>query len=78
MLKRHKFPQSVLEAVAREECTDAFDAAEKLSAFSHLEIPKQISALRDAKVRFDEVLDKDQMGINILENLGKAKRKKKK
>ena len=74
----YKFPQAVLESIAREECKDAFDAAEKLQALTHIEIPAQISALKDAKIRFDEVLDKDQMGIKVLENLGKTKRKKKK
>jgi len=64
-----KFPQDVLYAITREKIDDAFIAAEKLARLSGEKIPVQLSKLQNAPVRFTDVLDKEEMGESILENL---------
>ena len=64
-----KFPQDVLYAITRERREDAFEAAAELARISGQQIPAQLEKLRQAPVRFADVLDKSQMGDAILKNL---------
>ena len=46
---------------------DAFEDCKKLSAFSGAEIPEPIAALKDKKIRFDEVIDRAAIAGKVLE-----------
>ncbi len=64
-----KFPQDVLYAITHERQQDAFAAAAELARISEQDVPSQLKNLQDAPVRFTDVLDKEQMGQKVLENL---------
>ncbi len=55
----YKFTQNVLSAISGKHVKDAFSAAEVLEEETAAPIPKQISDLRTAAVRFDAVIDKN-------------------
>lgn len=55
----YKFTQNVLSAISGKRVKDAFSAAEILEEETAAPIPKQISDLRTAAVRFDAVIDKN-------------------
>lgn len=57
----YKFAASVLSAVSEENAASEFDTAKLLSDITATEIPEPIKALENAKVRFDEICEKENM-----------------
>ena len=56
-----KFSEDVLYAVANKKAEDALSAAKKLSNYAGIEIPKEISGLKDLPERFDTVIEKNEI-----------------
>lgn len=66
----YKFPESILNCfVGTNEYSD-FEKLEKLNETTNVEIPSQIRALKDKKVRFNEVVEKENMAAKVCEILG--------
>lgn len=57
----YKFPQSVLEALEKAVPEDAFDAMEALYQTSRCPIPESLCGLKEKKIRFDEIIQKDSI-----------------
>ena len=57
----YKFSKSVLSALGAEIEDDEFAAVEELSALTNTTVPKPIAELYSAKVRFDEVYEKQDL-----------------
>lgn len=67
----YKFTQSVLKALTQKTEKDAFKACEKLYAETAMPIPNQISDLKDKKIMFDKVVNKDETFDAVLEFVNK-------
>lgn len=67
----YKFTQSVLKALTEKTEKDAFKASQKLYNETAMEIPKQISELKNKTIRFSKVCEKDKTFDAILEYLDK-------
>ncbi len=65
----YKFPYSVLSCVTDAEGMNDFEMLEKLSVVTKTEIPENISALKEKKVRFDTVIDRTGMSSFIANSL---------
>ena len=65
----YKFPYSVLSCVTDAEGMNDFEMLEKLSVVTKTEIPENISALKEKKVRFDTVIDRTDMSSFIANSL---------
>lgn len=63
----YKFPQDVLFSVSGKRVKDAFKAAEMLEEETAAPIPKQITELKTAEMRFDKVTDKNSTEQVVLE-----------
>ena len=57
----YKFAKSVLSAVSEQKADGEFEYVGKLSDITKTEIPSPINALKSAKVRFNDVFDKEDM-----------------
>ena len=66
----YKFTKSVLSAVQNDVPENDFDAAYKLNELTDTVIPKQILNLKNAEIRFGEVLSKGAMKKAVLKSLG--------
>lgn len=66
----YKFAASVLSAVSEEAADTEFDTVKLLSNTTQTEIPSPIKALENAKVRFTEVCEKDEMLKSVYRALG--------
>ena len=53
----YKFSQDVYAALKDETIEDAFEASEKLSALTDTAVPKAVTALKTAEVRFNRSID---------------------
>ena len=67
----YKFPQSVYKALNGKEIKDAFVSAEKLETATAFPIPKQLSELRNKKVRFNKVIERGETLDSVMEFIGK-------
>ncbi len=67
----YKFPQSVYNALNGKYVADAFLSAEKLESLTAFPMPKQLSELKQKKIRFDKIVDKDQAYSAVLEFIEK-------
>ncbi len=56
-----KFSEDVLFAVDQKKAEDAFAAAKKLSSFTGIDIPKEISRLKTLPERFSTVIEKNEI-----------------
>jgi threonine synthase len=65
----YKFSTAILSAFD-ETASDDFEASEKLHKITNVSIPKNLSDLRTAVVRFNDVLDRDELGNYIMSKLG--------
>jgi len=66
----YKFAASVLSAVSDSKADTEFDTVRLLSDTTNTEIPAPIKALENAKVRFTEICDKDDMLSAVYKALG--------
>ena len=63
----YKFPADVYEAITGEREDDAFKATEKLNEETALEIPEPLKGLKDREVRFNDVIDKNDVAKAVLD-----------
>ena len=66
----YKFAKSVLSAVSDKTGDSEFDTVRVLSEETNTEIPEPIKALENAKVRFKELCEKDNMLSAVYGALG--------
>ena len=66
----YKFANSVLEAIGEKSNEDEFKAVNILSKLTNTDIPKPISDLEAAQIRFNNVCNKEDMNKVVLERLG--------
>lgn len=66
----YKFTKSVLEALGTAVPEDEFEAMAELQKLSHLQIPKQLLALREKSVRFRECISPEQAEQFIRASVG--------
>ncbi len=57
----YKFAADVYASITDEECSDAFEAAEKLGRLGEMPIPRSISELKSKPILHDTVLNKDEL-----------------
>ena len=64
-----KFSKDVYRCLCGKETADDLEAMDILSGYTHVPIPENLSSLKDKKIRFDEVMEKDDRDhlIRILE-----------
>ena len=62
----YKFPQDVMYAVTGNDIKDSFKAIKHLHMATAMKVPKSLSKLREKKVRFTEVADKDKLYERVL------------
>ena len=62
----YKFPQDVMYAVTGNDIKDSFKAIKHLNLATAMKVPKSLSRLRDKKVRFNAVADKDKLFAEVL------------
>ena len=65
----YKFPYSVLSCVTDAEGLNDFEMLEKLSVVTKTEIPENSAALKEKEVRFDTVIDRNEMSSFIAGSL---------
>ncbi|MDO4743117.1 MAG: threonine synthase [bacterium] len=66
----YKFSQSVLKALLPEKnCGDEFEMVEALNEYTKVAVPNSIKKLRDAKVKFDVVCERQEMPQKVLDYL---------
>ncbi len=66
----YKFAASVLSAVSDKTAASEFDTVRLLSEITNTEIPAPIKALETAKIRFNDICEKDNMLSAVFEALG--------
>ncbi|MBR0466392.1 MAG: threonine synthase [Clostridia bacterium] len=57
----YKFSKSVLKALGISDTEDEFKAVEELSTYTNTQVPKPIAKLYNAKTRFKEVYEKEDL-----------------
>mgnify|MGYP001771152421 FL=1 len=62
----YKFPQDVMYALTGNDIKDSFKAIKHLNLTTAMKVPKNLAGLRDKKVRFDTVADKDKLYPEVL------------
>ena len=65
----YKFAPSVLTALNQELSNDDFENLEKLSKYTNTEIPNSIKALKEKEIRFNGVIEKQEMKKAVSEFL---------
>ncbi|NLZ45739.1 MAG: threonine synthase [Clostridiales bacterium] len=66
----YKFANSVLDGLGcYDENSDEFQLVDKLSEVSRLEVPASLSELKDKKVRFSSLIEKDEMINYVIKSL---------
>ena len=65
-----KFSQDVLRSITKELHEDAFEAADILADLAGLEVPPQLNELRNARMIYTDVWDKEFIGDVILKRFG--------
>jgi threonine synthase len=63
----YKFTQAVLKAISGKNVSDAFVCAQKLFEETALDIPSQISSLKNKEKRFTQVITKEQAEQVVLD-----------
>ena len=67
----YKFPADVYEAITGERENDAFEATRKLNEETALEIPEPLQGLKEKEVRFNDVIDKNDVAKAVLDYIEK-------
>ena len=62
----YKFPQDVMYAITGNDIKDSFKAIKHLNIATAMQVPKNLSKLRDKPVRFTAVADKDKLYPEVL------------
>ncbi len=62
-----KFVTDVYASLTKEHISEPFRAAIELSSFTGIPVPVQIMRLKDAKIRFNNVINKEEMEKTILD-----------
>lgn len=62
----YKFPQDVMYALTGNDIKDSFKAIKHLNLTTAMKVPKNLSKLRDKKVIFTTVADKDKLYEEVL------------
>ena len=62
----YKFAPAVLKAIAGKEEKEEFDSISSLSSLTKTTPPTPLATLKDKKVRFDTVCDKEEMAEKVL------------
>lgn len=57
----YKFAGDVLRAISGDAAKSGFDAMDALHALTSVAIPRNLAGLRNAKVRFDDCIDREEM-----------------
>ncbi|MEG2561182.1 MAG: threonine synthase [Clostridia bacterium] len=70
----YKFPVDVYEAVNFERIEDAFKASKKLYSFSGEQIPLPLKGLNEKPIRFDDVIEKDEIEKVVVNFVTKSKK----
>ena len=65
----YKFAPSVLSALNAELCDDDFENLEKLSKLTNTQIPKSIKELKEKEIRFNGVIEKNEMKTAVADFL---------
>ena len=63
----YKFPQDVMYAITGNDIKDSFKAIKHLNIATAMKVPKSLAKLRDKKVRFTAVSDKDKLYAAVLD-----------
>ena len=66
----YKFSGSVLSAIGIDSQSDEFGLVDELAKASNIPVPASLAALKDKKVRFSEVISKDEMKDFVFRSLG--------
>lgn len=68
----YKFSKAVLEAVSADETLpeNEFDMVDELCKLTAVPVPKPLAALKDRKIRFNNVIAVDEMPQYVLSSLG--------
>ncbi|MBO4693573.1 MAG: threonine synthase [Clostridia bacterium] len=66
----YKFPKSVLSAIQKDVPAEDFEAAYKLSEITNVTIPQQILELKNANLRFNDVICKNDLKDAVFSSLG--------
>ncbi len=66
----YKFSGSVLSAIGKDTGKDEFELVDELAECSKLPVPQSLAALKTKSVRFDKVIDKNDMKAFVFETLG--------
>jgi threonine synthase len=70
----YKFAADVYSALTNEKINDPFDAIKKLEAYTGLEIPEALKDLDKKEERFKKVIQKNEVGGEVLAFAGIAER----
>ena len=62
----YKFPQAVLTALGAELPADPFDMMDALQALSGVPVPQNLAGLKDKRIRFTDVVEKEDMYDYVL------------
>ena len=65
----YKFSAAVYEAITKESIPEDLDAMDRLFDITHQEIPRPLSLLKEAEIRFSEVLEKNSAKETIEQKL---------
>ncbi|MCM1285207.1 MAG: threonine synthase [Acetobacter sp.] len=67
----YKFSASVLKAVSKEDnaCLNEFEMVDELNRITNADIPKPLASLKDKKVRFNNVCNKEDMSQMVFKLL---------
>ncbi|MGN0633675.1 MAG: threonine synthase [Oscillospiraceae bacterium] len=66
----YKFSGSVLSALGENTNASEFDLVDKLAEVSKLPVPASLAALKDKDIRFDKIIDKNEMKEHVFSVLG--------
>ncbi|MDR2590618.1 MAG: threonine synthase [Oscillospiraceae bacterium] len=66
----YKFCESVLEALGQANVSDGIKAIDELHKVTGVTVPKPIERLKNANIRFNKSIKKDEMNTAVLEFLG--------
>ncbi len=66
----YKFPESILDCLSGSENLSDFEKLKKLNEITGFDIPKPIMELNSKNLRFDEIIEKDEMADKIYNILG--------
>ena len=66
----YKFAKSVLKSLSDTVPTDEFEAVEQLNGLTDVQIPAPLNSLKNANIRFESVINRDDLKTAVFESLG--------